>query len=117
MYDMILCWILFSEVTLFVYLPGIGSCFYSVYSLFLGDSVYFCFLYDICESFLRFYLRSLLLLFVLSFLVVVYFATYILVWHVLVVLAVLHLVALAHAVGMFLSLCNLDIWIEFFEVY
>ena len=51
MYDMKLCWILFSEATLFVYLPGIESCFYTVYSLFLGDSVYFYFLYDICEAF------------------------------------------------------------------
>ena len=48
---MIVCWILFSEATLFVYLLGIGSCLYSFYSLFLGDSVYFYFLYDICVFF------------------------------------------------------------------
>ena len=86
MYDMIL----FSEATLFVYLPGIESCFYTVYSLFLGDSVYFYFLYDICETFLGFYLKSLLPLFVLFFLAIDYFATYTLTWHVLVVLTVLH---------------------------
>ena len=79
MYDMIVCWILFSEATLFVYLLGIGSCLCNFYYLFLGDSVYFYFLYGICVSSLDFYLRNLLLLFTLSFLVVIYFGVYILV--------------------------------------
>ena len=54
MYDMRLYWILFSEATLFVYFLGIASCFYTVYSLFLGDSVYSYFLYDIYETRLLF---------------------------------------------------------------